>query len=95
MLSGLSTNIWNLYTPLWSYRAIANGSTKALFEELENIILFIPVGVIAIVVLYLKVWQAALLGNAFHFSFERSQRLLWLGDSEVDDLIHNTMRAIS
>ena len=56
LLSRPGTDTRNFYLPFWSYRAIANGSTKALFEDLGNIVLIIPIGVIAVVVLHLKIW---------------------------------------
>ena len=89
LFSRIGSESRSLYPPLWSYRAIANGSIKALLENFGNIVLFIPVGVIAIVVLHLRVWQAALLGFVFSLLIEGSQWLFWLGSFEVDDLINN------
>lgn len=94
LLSRLGTDTRNLYPPFWSYRAIANGSAKTLFEDFGNVVLFIPIGVIAVVLLHLKIWQAALLGLCFSLFIEGSQWFLWLGYFEVDDLIHNTLGAI-
>jgi len=94
LLSRLGTDTRNLYPPFWSYRAIANGSAKALFEDFGNVVLFIPIGVIAVVLLHLKIWQAALLGLCFSLFIEGSQWFLWLGNFEVDDLIHNALGAI-
>lgn len=94
LFSRLGSDSRHFYPPLWSYRAIVNGSGKALYEVVGNILLFIPVGVIAGLVLRLKVWQVAVISFAVSLVIESCQWFFWLGSFEIDDLLHNTLGAV-
>lgn len=82
------------YPPFSSYRAIANGSGRALQEVIGNILLFVPVGVIAGLLFHLNPWQAGAVGFLFSLVIESCQWFFWLGAFEIDDLLHNTMGAV-
>lgn len=94
LFSRLDTDSRHFFPPFWSYRAIINGSGKALYEVVGNIILFIPIGVIAGLVLHLRLWQTVLVSFALSLTIESCQWFFWLGSFEIDDLLHNTLGAV-
>ena len=93
LFSRMGSESRHLYPPFWSYRAIINGSGKALYEVVGNIILFIPVGVISGLILHLKLWQTIVISFALSLAIESCQWFFWLGSFEIDDLLHNTLGA--
>ena len=93
LFSRLGSDSRHFYPPFWSYKAIINGSGKALYEVLGNIILFIPIGGIAGLVLHLRLWQTVLMSFGLSLAIESCQWLFWLGSFEIDDLLHNTLGA--
>lgn len=94
LFSRLESDTRHFYPPFWSYRAIAAGSDKALLEVLGNIILFLPIGLIAALILHLNLWQTVLLGFSVSMLIESCQWFFWLGSFEIDDLLHNTLGAV-
>ncbi len=94
LFSRLGSESRHFYPPFWSYRAIANGSGKALIEVIGNIILFLPIGVIAGLILHLNLWKTLILGFSFSLIIESCQWFFWLGSFEIDDLLHNTLGAV-
>lgn len=93
VFSRLGSESRHFYPPFWSYKAIMNGSGKALIEDLGNVILFIPVGVAVGLFLGLKIRHAILAGLLFSTLIECCQWFFWLGSFEIDDLLHNTIGA--
>ena len=93
LFSRLGSDSRNFYPPFWSYRAILNGSTEALFEDVGNIILFIPIGVVLALLLGLRTRTALIVGFSFSLLIECCQWFFWLGSFEIDDLIHNIIGA--
>ena len=83
----------HFYPPFSSYRAIANGSCRALQEVIGNVVLFLPIGVIAGLILHLNLWQTLAVGFLFSLAIESGQWFFWLGAFEIDDLLHNTIGA--
>lgn len=90
------------FTPFWSYVEIANGDkTGLLSENIMNIVVFVPVGVLfgvstsqwrKIEGSRLKGWTAAFfVGLCLSIGIEALQFVLIKGFSEVDDVMHNTM----
>lgn len=94
LFSRIGSDSRNFYPPFWSYRAIINGSGKALYEVVGNIILFFPVGVIAGLILGLSTWHTMFMGFSISLLIESLQWFFWLGSFEIDDLIHNTIGAM-
>ena len=94
LFSRFGSDIRMVYPPFWSYCEIAGGNISLLFENFENILLFVPVGLFAGWILRLKLPAAVAAGGAFSFLIEASQWLFWLGSFEVDDLFHNTLGAL-
>lgn len=84
------------FIPFWSYEAIKNGKTDLITENVMNIIVFIPVGMILGSLLRVKgSWLITLtVGMCISVSIETMQYFLGRGFSEVDDVIHNTIGCI-
>ena len=91
------------YTPFWSYEAIQNGQESLIIENIMNMLVFLPVGIMIGLILllyknkistkmYLKGGGLALaVGLCISVSVEVMQFYLKRGFSEVDDVIHNTL----
>lgn len=93
LFSRLGTDARHFYPPFWSYRAIARGSWTVSFQNIENIILFVPIGVIAVLYLKVNIKQSLIIGLALSLVIECCQWFFWLGSFEFDDLIHNAIGA--
>lgn len=91
------------YTPFWSYEAIRNGQDCLITENIMNVLVFLPVGILIGLItlfhqnkkntkIYLKGGGLALVvGLCISVSIEAMQFYLKRGLSEVDDVIHNTL----
>lgn len=93
VFSRLGRESRHFYPPFWSYKAILSGSGKALIEDVGNIILFIPVGLVVGLFFGLKTRHAIFVGLLFSTLIECCQLFFWLGSFEFDDLLHNTIGA--
>ena len=93
LFSRLSSDSRHFYPPFWSYRAILNGSGKALLEDIGNIVLFFPVGLAIALFFRFSVKQSLLIGFCLSLIIESCQWFFWLGSFEIDDLLHNTIGA--
>lgn len=69
-------------TPFWSYE-----TPELKAQIIANIILFIPLGILAGMLLG---WKAIPLSTFFSFCIEAVQLVFHLGLFELDDIIHNT-----
>ena len=94
VFSRIGADLRELYLPLNSYQEIFSGNVRFLMENVENILLFLPIGASLTIVLHLDLRQTALLSLAFSLLIECSQWLFWLGSLEFDDLLHNTLGAM-
>lgn len=90
------------FHPLWSYRAIEEGRADLLPENIMNVIVFIPIGMILGSLLRVKgswfkvkgSWLIVLLiGCSISVTIEALQFWFMKGFSEVDDVMHNTVGA--
>jgi len=85
------------FTLFWSYEAIKNGREDLVAENIMNVVVFVPVGVLTALVIYnnLKPFKTGLfiiaLGLFISSSIEAVQFFLKRGFSELDDVIHNTL----
>ena len=93
LFSRLGSDSRHFYPPFWSYRAILNGDSRALLENIGNIVLFIPIGVAIALLLGCSVKKSCLLGFTLSLIIESCQWIFWLGSFEIDDLMHNTIGA--
>lgn len=80
----------------WSYRAYLSGENpNFLVENIMNVLVFMPVGILIGTQLSQKGWLVALLvGAGISVSIESLQYFLRRGFSEVDDVVHNTIGCI-
>lgn len=84
------------FHPFWSYKAIQDGRENLLAENIMNVIVFIPVGMILGSLLKVKgSWLIALLiGCSISVTIESLQFFFMRGFSELDDVMHNTLGCI-
>lgn len=91
------------FHPFWSYKAIQDGRENLLAENIMNVIVFIPVGMILGSLLRVKgsstseatksmTWlMVAIIGCGISVTIESLQFFLMRGFSELDDVMHNTL----
>lgn len=81
------------FTPFWSYAAYMNGKEpNALVENLANVIVFIPVGLLLGVAFRGVSWMKVLgIGCGISVGIEILQLLFKRGFCELDDVMHNTL----
>lgn len=78
--------------PFWSYRAIMDGKEQYLAENIMNVVVFVPVGVLfGIAMRRRNVWAALLVGAGLSAGIEVLQFVFNKGLAEVDDVMHNTL----
>ena len=82
------------FHPFWSYKAIQEGREDLLAENIMNVVVFIPVGLLlGIAFKQVTCWKALLIGCSISVTIESLQFFLMRGFSEVDDVMHNTVGA--
>lgn len=80
--------------PFESYRKIYSGDYKSLVENIENIVMFFPLGYY-LQMHFQKDWkQIAVKAFIFSLSIELVQLITTRGCFEVDDMLHNVEGAI-
>ena len=81
------------FHPFWSYKAIQDGREELLAENIMNVVVFIPVGLMLGSLLRVKgSWLFTLLiGCGISIIIESLQFFFMRGFSEVDDVMHNTV----
>lgn len=83
------------FHPFWSYAAIKDGKVDLLDENIMNVFVFLPVGLLLGVGFPKWPWWKAIgLGCLISISIELLQFILKRGFSEVDDVIHNSLGCI-
>ena len=76
----------------WSYKAIQEGREDLLAENIMNVVVFIPVGLLlGIAFKQVTWWKALLIGCSISVIIESLQFFLMRGFSELDDVMHNTL----
>lgn len=83
----------HIFKPLTSYRAMFRGSRKALYDNLQNVLFFIPFGMYLFFFFHPKVkwYHAFLLGAVFSGCIEFTQLVAKLGCSQTADVINNAL----
>lgn len=80
------------FTPFWSYAAIQKGREDLMAENIMNIVVFVPVGLLlGCAIKNITWWRALLIGAGLSLSIEVMQLVFKRGFSEVDDVMHNTL----
>ncbi len=78
------------FHPFWSY-----SRPDLLVENIMNVVVFIPVGLLlGIAFKQTTWWKALLLGCGISITIESLQFIFMRGFSEVDDVMHNTLGCI-
>lgn len=78
--------------PFWSYKAIQESREDLLAENIMNVVVFVPVGLlIGIAFKQVTWWKAFLIGCGISVTIESLQFFLMRGFSELDDVMHNTL----
>lgn len=76
----------------WSYQAIQDGREDLLAENIMNVVVFVPVGLLfGIAFKQMTWWKALLIGCSISITIEALQFWFMRGFSEVDDVMHNTV----
>ena len=76
--------------PFWSYIEILKGRTDLLIENIANVIMLVPIGVLLPIAARLNGKKTVLIGFLFSTSIEVLQLILKRGLFEFDDIIHNS-----
>lgn len=80
------------FQPFWSYQAIQDGREDLLAENIMNVVVFIPVGLLlSIAFKQVTLWKFLLIGCGISIIIESLQFFFMRGFSEVDDVMHNTL----
>lgn len=80
------------FHPFWSYAAIHEGRKELLEENMMNILVFVPVGVLlGCGFRSITWWKVILIGGCLSVGIETLQLITKRGFSEFDDVIHNTV----
>ena len=94
------------FHPFWSYEAIRHGRVDLIAENVMNVVVFVPIGMVLGSLLRIKgssaseaakpsAWLISLMtGLIISGSIEALQYFLKRGFAEVDDVIHNTIGCI-
>ncbi|MBO5628974.1 MAG: VanZ family protein [Aeriscardovia sp.] len=78
--------------PFWSYGAIEDGRVELLAENIMNVVVFVPIGILlGVGCLKWPWWKAIGTGCLLSVSIEAMQLVLKRGFCEVDDVMHNTV----
>lgn len=81
--------------PFWSYAAKPYGHVLLMPETIVNIVMFIPIGILACIIIKGLGWKyAILLGACISCVIEILQFFFRKGVSEFDDVFHNTLGCI-
>lgn len=80
------------FTPFWSYKAISEGQTELLAENILNVIAFIPIGLLIKIGSPIWTWKKVfVMGCLISLCVEIFQYILNKGFCEIDDVIHNAI----
>ena len=83
------------FHPLLSYKAIQDGRVELLSENIMNVIVFIPIGLLlGCAFKQTTWWKVLLIGCSISITIEALQFCFLKGFSEVDDVMHNTVGCI-
>lgn len=79
----------------WSYQAIKEGREDLIYENIMNVLVFLPVGILLCSTFSkIKWWQVILIGLSISVSIEALQYVFKKGYSEFDDVFHNVLGCI-
>lgn len=80
------------FQPFWSYKAKQEGRVDLLAENIMNVVVFIPVGLLLGIAFKQMTWlKVLLIGCGISVTIESLQFFFMRGFSELDDVMHNTV----
>lgn len=83
------------FHPFWSYAAIQQGREELLAENIMNVVVFVPIGILlGIGFAKWPWWKVIGVGCLLSMSIEAMQLVLKRGFCEVDDVMHNTIGCV-
>ena len=92
------TDVRPLYNLMlfWSYQAIAEGRTTLIMEVFWNLVLFVPIGILLMIILTVKrKWLITVVfGLLLSSCIEVVQLIFHRGLFEFDDIFHNTLGTV-
>ena len=91
LFSRIGQQIREFLWPFYSYGEIINGNLQFLYENIANVILFVPLGIMLECVGIKKFKKAMMIAVVASLLIETSQAVFSLGTFECDDLLHNTI----
>lgn len=94
LLSRIGSDYRGFLLPFSSYIELFKGNWHSLEEIIENIILFIPFGMILGVIKLWDLKRVIISGFCASLCIELFQAIFALGTFEFDDLIHNTVGTV-
>lgn len=90
VLSRIGTIIQGIHYPFQSYFEFLSGDVTVLKQNIENVIMFVPLG-IALKCLNYSSKRVAIVGTICSCVIETIQLIFKIGIVEVDDIIHNSI----
>ena len=80
----------------WSYKAIAGGESELIAQIFWNVVLFIPIGILLMLILTCKHKGkiSVVVGLLLSASIELVQLVSHRGLFEFDDIVHNTLGVV-
>ena len=92
----VSERVGHDFSPFWSYEAIQDGRIELLPENIMNVVVFVPVGILLGSLVRVKSsWLIVLfIGLCISISIEAMQYFFHKGFAEMDDVMHNTLGCI-
>lgn len=83
------------FRPFWSYTAIQEGREELLVENIMNMVVFVPIGMLlGMGFAKWSWWKVIGVGCLLSMFIEAMQLVTKRGLAETDDLIHNTLGCI-
>ena len=80
------------FIPFWSYKAIHEGRVHLVTENILNVFLFVPLGLLLCGTFYrIKWYQALMVSMVLSIAIETLQYKMKLVFSEFDDVFHNVI----
>ena len=91
-----SNNIQYNFKLFWSYQAIANGEFDLVSQVFWNVVLFIPIGILLMLMMTSKhrMLFSIVSGVLLSVAIEIMQLVFHRGFFEFDDIVHNTFGTV-
>lgn len=80
------------FIPFWSYNSIIDGNSMLIAENIMNIIVFLPIGLLLPILFNgTNWWKGVLICGCISVMIETMQLFFRRGFSEIDDIMHNML----